>query len=102
MSYMRATHSPNCCATLCQQTQARDDVLDPFNPVGNLLDVATKFLSQGKGRRILQSRITSGEAGSRLKFPLARLQVRSADLDDVIERLCFIPKSNVQLLQSRK
>lgn len=71
MLYMQVTHSPNCCATLCQQTQARDDVLDPFDPVSNLLGVPAKLLSQGEGCRILHSEMTSGEAGSKLKFPLS-------------------------------
>jgi hypothetical protein len=49
------THSTDCGASLGQETQAGNDVLNTLDPIGNLLNIATELLSQSERRRVLHS-----------------------------------------------
>lgn len=49
------THSTDCSASLSQETQAGNDVLNTLDPIGNLLNIATELLSQSERRRVLHS-----------------------------------------------
>jgi hypothetical protein len=92
---MHITHGTDSSASLSQQAQAGNDVLNAFNPIGNLLDVATEFLSQSERCCVL---VMSGIARLSFSIPLAHLQVRSANLDDVVERLGLLFESGTQSL----
>ena len=55
MSVMHITHGADSSASLSQQAQAGNDVLNTANSISNLLDVATELLSQSERRRVLHS-----------------------------------------------
>ena len=75
------THRPHSSATLSEQAQPGKSVLDTGDPVGELLDVSAEFLTKGQRSSILQ--------------------VRTTDLDDLVESLCLGVEGISQLGQGR-
>lgn len=69
-------------AALSEVVQVRQSVLDTLNTVGELLDVAREFLTEGQGSSVLQ--------------------VSTADLDDILEFIRLGLQGIAKLNKSRK
>lgn len=82
VAQQRRTHSANGGAALSEEREARNDVLDSRDGVGELLNVARELLAEGERRRVLE--------------------VGAADLDDVLKLGALDFHRVAELVQSRE
>lgn len=96
----RRTHGPYCSPTLRKKAQTRNDCLDAFDSVINLLDVTTEFLTKSQGSGILWGREVETWLDSMTNE--AYLQVCSPNFDNVLERICLGLESISQFGECRE
>jgi hypothetical protein len=87
-----STHSSDSGTTLGQHAQPGDDILDPLDTVGDLLNVSAELLSKSQGGSILQ--VSSTDLDD-------RLELSSLGLEGIVKLVKSGQESVVDLDNSR-